>query len=359
MTRALAAALVIVLGALGLAATAAGGAPSRASEPGEVLAIRARPDGALEVRYRSTSVAGRSVAETAVVWLPTGAPSGDVVAWGHPTTGLADGCAPSRDDEEPVPGLDQLLAAGHVVVAPDYEGLGAPGDHPYLVGGSEARSVLDALRAARSIADATGRSAVFGWSQGGHAALFAARLARSYAPDVRLAGVVAIAPVTDMTALVDGTSTFADYPGFVSMVAAGYASTYRDLDPTEVLPDAADALRVARRSCSLEAGAALAGTETTTPGPSWLRRLRQNDPSTRRLRVPVLLVHGQDDGLLPPGATVDAYLRLCDLGTPMRLDRVAGAGHADAMARSVDDVVRWLDGRLAGNRLTGCEARFG
>jgi pimeloyl-ACP methyl ester carboxylesterase len=281
------------------------------------------------------------------------------VAWGHPTTGLADGCAPSRADQEPVPGLDRLLAAGHVVVAPDYEGLGGAGDHPYLVGGSEARSVLDALRAARSIAHATGRSAVFGWSQGGHAALFAARLARSYAPDVRLSGAAAIAPVTDMTALVDGSSSFADYPGFVSMVAAGYASTYRDLDPTEVVPDADDALRIARRSCSLEAGAALAGTETTTPGSDWLRRLRQNDPSTKRLRVPVLLVHGEEDGLLPPAATVDAYERLCELGTPIRLDRLVGAGHADAMADSVDDVVRWLDGRLAGNRLTGCEAQFG
>ena len=38
----------------------------------------------------------------------------------------------------------QLLAkAGYAVVRTDYEGLGTPGDHPYLVGVSEGRSVLD------------------------------------------------------------------------------------------------------------------------------------------------------------------------------------------------------------------------
>jgi hypothetical protein len=44
-----------------------------------------------------------------------------------------------------------MLKAGAAVVATDYPGLGAPGSHPYLVGESEARSVLDAVRAARQL----------------------------------------------------------------------------------------------------------------------------------------------------------------------------------------------------------------
>jgi pimeloyl-ACP methyl ester carboxylesterase len=356
--RALAIVVVVVLGVLGLATTAAVGAPSRVPDPGKVLDVERRADGALDVRYQSVGLDGRAVAETAVVWLPTGPRSGGVVAWGHPTTGLGDRCAPSATDDR-VPGLDALLAAGHVVVAPDYEGLGAPGSHPYLVGTSEGRSVLDALRAARTVAGVHGRSAVYGWSQGGHAALFAARLAPSYAPDVRLAGVVAIAPVVDMTDLVDPGSTFGRNAGFVAMVAAGFASTYDDLDPTDVVPDAEAALPVARRACSLEAAAALDGTATTMPGPAWTRRLRQNDPSTRRLRVPVLLVHGERDALLPFDATLDAYDRLCRLDTPIRLADLRAAGHGDVVERSTPGVVTWLAGRLAGNRLTGCERQFG
>jgi pimeloyl-ACP methyl ester carboxylesterase len=355
--RALAFALAVVLGVLGLAVGSAVGAPTGVDDPGRVLELTPRGGGAFDLRYRSTGIDGHATSETAVVWLPAGPRSGDVVAWGHPTTGLSDRCAPSTGPDV-VPGLDQLLAAGHVVVAPDYEGLGSAGDHPYLIGTSEARSVLDAIRAARSVADVDGRSVVFGWSQGGHAALFAARLARSYAPDVRLAGVAAIAPVTDMPGLVDGTSTFSQIPGFVALVTAGYASTYDDLDPTAVVPDAADALPVVRHDCAIEAGSKLAGTITTAPGRAWIRRLRQNDPTTKRLRIPALLVHGQQDALLPFGATADAYDRLCANGSPVRLDALASAGHGDVVARSTDDVVRWLEGRLAGNRLTGCDLRW-
>jgi pimeloyl-ACP methyl ester carboxylesterase len=256
-----------------------------------------------------------------------------------------------------VPGLAQLLAAGHVVVAPDYEGLGMPGDHPYLVGVSEGRSVLDAIRAARSIGHADGRSVVFGWSQGGHAALFAARLAPTYAPDVRMVGVAAIAPVTDMASLVDGRSPFAREPGFVSMLTAGYASAYPELDATDVVPAANQAVGVARRSCALEAGASLDDLVTLTPGPDWERRLRQNDPTTERLRAPLLIVQGDRDELLPAGDAATAYRRLCALDTTVRLQRLANAGHGTVAALSADDVVRWLGHRLAGAQLTGCAQR--
>ena len=47
--------------------------------------------------------------------------------------------------------MKQLVDAGYVVAATDYEGLGTPGVHPYLVGESEGRSVLDAARAARAL----------------------------------------------------------------------------------------------------------------------------------------------------------------------------------------------------------------
>src|SRR3546814_20740867 len=72
--------------------------------------------------------------------------------------------------------------------------------HPYLVGGDTARSVLDAVRAARPIpgAAAGGQFAVWGESQGGHAAPWAAISAQSYAPEPRLVGPAAAAPPTDL-----------------------------------------------------------------------------------------------------------------------------------------------------------------
>ena len=45
-----------------------------------------------------------------------------------------------------------MLRQGYVVVGTDYPGLGVPGIiHPYLIGVSEARAVIDSVRAARDL----------------------------------------------------------------------------------------------------------------------------------------------------------------------------------------------------------------
>ena len=105
-----------------------------------------------------------------------------VVTWAHGTTGVADRCALSQ-----LPDRSRAAAvrrrpragAGYVVAATDYEGLGTEGVHPYLVGQSEGRGVLDAARAARDLraAGAGKQVLVLGHSQGGQAALFAGELA--------------------------------------------------------------------------------------------------------------------------------------------------------------------------------------
>src|SRR3546814_18538890 len=82
---------------------------------------------------------------------------------------------------------------GYVVVAPDYIGLASPTMHPFLVGPDTANAVLDAVRAAREIPGAAAGSnfAVWEESQGGHAALWTAKAARSYAPDLALVATAA------------------------------------------------------------------------------------------------------------------------------------------------------------------------
>ena len=107
-----------------------------------------------------------------------------MVTWAHGAVGLADVCAPSKQPDIAsgtsgagigypralIPMLQTFLDAGYVVAATDYEGLGTPGLHPFLVGESEGRSVLDAARAARGLkaAAAANKALVFGHSQGGH-----------------------------------------------------------------------------------------------------------------------------------------------------------------------------------------------
>ena len=108
------------------------------------------------ILYHSRGITGADIAVSGTVFVPgTTAPPGGrrVVAWAHGTTGSGDSCAPSTD-LHPLDGIEDgtpLVADGYAIVATDYEGLGTPGPHPYLVGASEARSVLDAVRAATEL----------------------------------------------------------------------------------------------------------------------------------------------------------------------------------------------------------------
>lgn len=179
------------------------------AKPGDVFHIYPQIGGAPEnarafrIIYRSTGAAGEPIAVSGTVIYPNApAPAGgrNVIAWAHYTTGVSSRCAPTLlpNLSGTIPGLESMLDRGYVVVATDYEGLGVAGVHAYLVGNSEAQAVLDSVRAARHLtgARATRRFAVWGHSQGGHAALFSGELASSYAPELQLVGIAAAAPAT-------------------------------------------------------------------------------------------------------------------------------------------------------------------
>ncbi len=158
------------------------------------------------ILYRSNSVAGKAIAVSGTLHLPRGkAPRGGwpVLAWGHGTRGLADACTPSKGygtfaAEDQL--LARWLARGYVVARTDYEGLGTPGVHPFLVGRSEGRGILDSVRAARKLfpRKVSRRIVIAGESQGGQAALWAAADAKAWTPELRVLGTLAFAPVSQL-----------------------------------------------------------------------------------------------------------------------------------------------------------------
>jgi hypothetical protein len=92
--------------------------------------------------YRSTAVNGKPNAVSGSLTVPKGkAPKGGwpVVSYAHGTTGSADACAPSRGYDTrgivsyAYPLLRRWLRAGYAVVRTDYDGLGTPGVHGYLL----------------------------------------------------------------------------------------------------------------------------------------------------------------------------------------------------------------------------------
>jgi hypothetical protein len=158
------------------------------------------------VLYHSRDFDDRDVAVSGLVVAPPGAaPAGGrpVVVWGHGSVGLADRCAPSHGGIKDTFGgpLASLLQQGMVFAATDYQGLGTPGPARSAIGLSAGRATLDAARAARGLdAGAGGRVVLHGHSEGGHAVLWAAELAPTYAPELQVLGVAASAPGAELAA---------------------------------------------------------------------------------------------------------------------------------------------------------------
>jgi hypothetical protein len=215
-------------------------------EPARGRAALAAAGESWRVSYASTSVWGGPTVLTGLVHLPAGAvPTGGwpVVTYGHMTTGGGDRSAPSAavDGHPELRRMTQgdafvahLLRAGIAVLRPDYEGLGSPGPHPYLVGPTLATSVLDLLVAARASFDLSDRWVCAGHSEGAVAALHAAAL--GVPAGVSLAGCAVFAPVTRMDQTI-GLSLrwpvtppgFGVVPALVALMIDGAATVDPDL----------------------------------------------------------------------------------------------------------------------------------
>lgn len=152
---------------------------------------------AWRIAYISSDLNDRKTISTALVIAPKGkAPAGGrpLVTWAHGTTGTAANCAPSQmlNPAQPlneyflvggnswtdygVPSIEEFIAAGYVVAATDYQGLGSAGKHQYAVSVTNGRDAINAARAAASMKDTgAGKKVVtIGWSQGGGATIAAA-----------------------------------------------------------------------------------------------------------------------------------------------------------------------------------------
>jgi len=328
------------------------------------------------ILYHSTAIYGADVAESGYVIAPSAAaPAGGypVIAWGHGTTGFAAACAPSLFTDSGggtgpylIPSLATYLAAGYVVAAADYQGLGVEdGVHPYLLGSSEGRSVLDATRASRQIIGLRTADTVviYGHSEGGHAALFAAEMAPTYAPDLHVIGVVAAAPATGLSTLIAtiGTPLGTQFLPFSIPAAYSWTQTYTDLPASAVFTPAGQAFAAAQvtHGCSDHVAEAIATRHLTSasvfaPGagsdPTVLAHARANDPGNVRTTVPMLVVQGTADRTVPPPLT-DTYVttKACPIGDTIQYLHVTGATHGTVVIYAAPTIVAWMNARLAGS----------
>jgi pimeloyl-ACP methyl ester carboxylesterase len=314
--------------------------------------------------YRGQSPSGRATAVSGTVHVPKGkAPKGGwpIVSWAHGTVGIADACAPSRIG---MPAqydhglLNAWLKAGYAVVRTDYEGLGTPGAHPYLIGVSQGRAVLDMVRGARKLDRSLGKRVVLaGHSQGGHAALWAAALARRWTPELSVRGTLALAPAShlgEQAGLLGALSSPSPLSGLAAMIVRGIDIARPELGVAALLTEPAQALYPQVDEVCLGDL-----TQTTSFGglaPSALFRagvdlgptigaLDENDPETLRIRnAPVQIEQGTADTTVLPLFTNQLAPKLAAAGAKLTYKTYPGVDHAGAVLdrRAASDATKFV-----------------
>jgi pimeloyl-ACP methyl ester carboxylesterase len=323
------------------------------------------PNGAIawRVLYHSRDVHGADIAVSGVVIAPNRkAPKSGwpVVAWAHPTTGSARTCAPSLfvDPFIVIEGLRKLIDDGYVVTATDYSGMGASGPQAYLVGTTEGNNVLDSVRAAHRIPEAGAGedTLLWGHSQGGQAALFAAQDASTYAPELNLRGVAVAAPAVELGALLHddidddsgvtiGAYAFDAYGSvYESRVDHGDLASVLTPAGVKATPKIADICLLDQKKIHAIAkplvGRYLTGNpEDVEP---WKSLLAENTPGGKRIGVPIFVAQGADDTLVHPPTTTDYVHRLCDSGEHVQYDVIPKTGHGLVALRAVDEVEKFF-----------------
>ncbi|MBJ8348947.1 lipase family protein [Antrihabitans sp. YC2-6] len=361
------AAISIALALLASSVTTAHSAPAK--NPGAVVSVGDLPrdqwiSGAqqsLLIEYWSVGPTGEPMLSSGSLFIPDGvAPTGGwpILARAHGTTGVGDECAPTviGPGQEVKDYITRWLNSGFAVVATDYVGLGTPGVHPYLDGASAAHSVIDSVRAARTIDDRLSRKwGVIGISQGGHASMFTAHMATAVAPELDFRGTVAMAPPSNLESVtpllgpyvpripLEGTTSYFAY------VMYGLRAARPDLDVDSYLtPRGVEVLDQLGELCI---GAADEMLRDTSLGELFSRPLLDSPlvgALHKMLHIPtsgydrpIMLAQGLEDEVVPPLSTAKLYAELL----ANRVDvtpRVYPTDHIGLFAESQPDAIRFM-----------------
>jgi hypothetical protein len=300
------------------------------------------------VAYWTERNEGEPVLTTGALYIPVErrADPSPLLVMGHGSVGVADKCAPSREDPDGFhrdfrTQVYSFIGDGWVVLAPDFPGLGTPGAATWMYSPDEGHAMLDATRAARKLARKgffSGENAMIGHSNGGHAALSAQSYAKAYGAEGSVSAVVVHAPFwlsnAAWGALITTIGNGLITPAFLSMSMQyfhGHAAAYEgeEKKTSVFLPEKAKAIgdfleggcwqNVAREdsgpgTLGLKVGAdaftkeltgevgacGLTGKCETDLAKQWKERWAVDrpppDPS-----IPIVLWHGQKDDFLTPG----------------------------------------------------------
>lgn len=322
------------------------------------------------VLYTSKSPQGKRIAVSGSVSVPKGKPpkgGWPLISYAHGTTGTADSCAPSRAGTKSMvapyidyvdPELQAWIKAGYAIARTDFQGLGTPGPHPYLVGVSEGRGVLDIARAARQLNRGVGkRFLIAGHSQGGQSALFAGSLAEKWTPDLKLRGVVSYAPASHMKEqanLLPALKQPSSLSALASLIFEGAATTSDAIVVSDILTPEAQALYPQIKTKCLpelaepDSFGGLAPAKLLAPGADLdpLYQALENMNPAVKINSPILLAQGLSDTTVFPAFTDLLNGQLVQLQDSVNYITFPGVTHSEVVGAAEGDAMAFFKKRL-------------
>ncbi len=346
------------------------------SEPLKASWLPADTSAAYRFLYSSTDgmQPKQHVAVSGYMLFPDGpAPKGGwpVVIWAHGTTGVADRCAPSwmgpraRDTAY----LGAWLKRGFAIVATDYQGLGTPGVHPYLLYQPEAYSLLDAGRAILSQKNFPVRNTmlIVGQSQGAGATLGASWVFPHYAPELGIKAAVMTGLVTaihqDHPQSEDAnekryTTVSNMDPAFATLRLAGSdQAIHPETDPKTLLSEKGRIMfSVAEHGCLHDLFDKAKELHITKGGEMLAHDITAYDQDMDRyfelpdghVTIPLFLGTGLADGMAGTKGQYDAAQALCRAGSTVQWHTYPGLSHGGAVNYSLPDSAIFVKDVLSG-----------
>lgn len=340
--------------------------------------IEDAPDGvkAWRILYLSRDRKGDPIAISGYYAEPTRLPeTGNrfpLIAVAHGTTGVGRKCGMSQGPfTAKTPGneywlfLGQALTdAGNAVVFTDYEGMGAPGNTPYLLR-KQAYDVLDSMRAALELRPTfidSGNLGVIGHSEGGYVALTTADQAPEYAPELAIRGSVALAPgvIPPLPAAVQalvsqtGSETASPRSGYITTLSQSWIRNYPDLMTAEdwYTPKGMKAVQEAADLCQGAMVRALPDAFDTYFNKklplSTVQIAAENPPLMNKTTVPLLIQQGLKDTGVVPQLTRALAIEACSLGDVVTYQEYPNDVHRSVQFTARTKYLDWFSDLFAG-----------
>jgi predicted esterase len=330
---------------------------------------------AWQVLYQSENATGESIAVSGTILVPTSKWHNNqrpIIGFSVGTRGLGDSCAPSHSlsqgNDYESDAIINLLKKGWAVVITDYEGLGTPGIHTYMVGPSQGKVALDIIRAAQNLPQ-TGLSTdapiiLMGYSQGGAAAGWASELLSSYAPELNVVAAVLGGVPADLEATnrFSNGSLFSSFP-FMSYL--GLSTAYKELDLTAILNDRGYKLLEQIESFCVSGiddldvwfGTAFRDiTDFTTLNPLddsiWQFYMAKSKLGKTAPDIPVYLYHGIFDQMVIYSQAAKLRQEWCDIGATVEWHPSFDT-HLTALNSGPKKAVDWIADRIDGIAVSG------